>query len=84
MRLCLVQDFLSLKKLPLPAMLSPLSVLSHSPLAYVVGVEELLLGAVGALLARLQNFNEADFGGSAMNLVTRVGAFGSSSVGSSP
>ena len=39
--------------------LSPLSVLSRSPLDHVVGVEELLLGVVGASLARLR-----DFGGS--------------------
>jgi hypothetical protein len=47
-RLGLIQDSSSLKKLPLLARLSPLSVLSRSPLDHVVGVEELLLGAMGA------------------------------------
>jgi hypothetical protein len=64
--------------------LSPLSVLSRSPLDHVVGVEVLLLGAVGASLARLRNFNEADFEGGAVNRVARSGDHGSSSRGTSP
>ena len=83
-RLGLVQDSSSLKKLPLSARFSPLSVLSRSPLDHVVGVEELLLGAVGASLARLRNFNEADFEGGAVNRVAKSGDHGCSSRGSSP
>jgi hypothetical protein len=88
-RLCLVQDSSSLKKLPLAAAigkaLSPLSVLSRSPLDHVVGVEELLLGAMEASLARLRDFGGNRLReGSAVKRVAKVGAFGSSSVGSSP
>ena len=64
--------------------LSPLSALSRSPLDHVVGVEELLLGAVGASLARLRNFNEADLEGGAVNRVAKSGDHGCSSRGSSP
>ena len=64
--------------------LSPLSVLSRSPLDHVVGMGELLLGVVGASLARLRNFNEADFEGGAVNRVAKSGDHGSSSRGSSP
>jgi len=64
--------------------LSPLSVLSRNPPDRVVGVEELLLGAVGASPARLRDFNEADFEGSAVNRVAKSGDHGSSSSESSP
>jgi hypothetical protein len=64
--------------------LSPLSVLSRNALDHAVGVEELLVGAVGASLARLRNFNEADFEGGAVNRVAKSGEHGCSSRGSSP
>jgi hypothetical protein len=64
--------------------LSPLPVLSRNPLDHVVGMEELLLGVVGASLARLRNFNEGDFEGGAVNRVAKSGDHDSSSRGSSP
>jgi len=58
--------------------------LSRNALDHAVGVEELLVGAVGASLARLRNFNEADFEGGAVNRVAKSGEHGCSSKGSSP
>ncbi len=64
--------------------LSPLSALSRSPLDHV-GVEELLLGAVGASLARLRDFGGSRLReGSAVNRVAKSGDPGSSPSGSSP
>jgi hypothetical protein len=63
--------------------LSPSSALSRGPLNHV-GVEELLLGAVGASLTRLRNFNEADFEGGAVNRLAKSGDHGCSSSGFSP
>jgi hypothetical protein len=64
--------------------LSPLSVLSRSPLDHVVGVEELLLGA-GELRSRAcETLETADFEGGAVNRVAKSGDHGSSSRGSSP
>jgi hypothetical protein len=64
--------------------LSPLSALSRSPRDHVVGVEELLLGAVGASLARLRDFGGSRLReGSAVNRVAKSGDPGSSSRGSS-
>ena len=83
-RLCLVQDSTSLKKLLHRQGLSPWSVLSPNPLDHVLGVEEILLGAAGASLARLRNFKEAAFEGGAVNRVVKSGGHGSSSRGSSP
>ncbi len=83
-RLCLVQDSSSLKKLPLSARLSRLSVLPRNLLDRVVGVEELPLGAVGASLARLHHLNEADFEGSVVSRVATSADNDSSSRGSSP
>ena len=59
--LCLLQDSSTLKKRPLSAMLSPLFVLSRSPLDHIVGVGELFLGAVGLRSCACETLEKADF-----------------------
>jgi hypothetical protein len=65
--------------------LAPLSALSRSPRDHVVGAEELLLGAVGASLARLRDFGGSRLReGSAVIRVAKSSDPGSSSRESSP
>jgi len=64
--------------------LSPLSVLSRSTLDYILGVEELLLGAWELRSRACEKVSdEGDLEGSEVDLVAKSGASISSSVGSS-
>ena len=83
-RLCLVQDFSSLKKLPLSAKLSELCLLHPLMAGSVVSALRSVFWARRGLRSHsLRNFNEADSEGDAVNRVAKSGDHGSASIGSS-